>query len=162
MYRWIVAVHVLSALAFFAAHGVSVFVVFRLRSTDSVDGVTALLRLSRTSLGVVHLTVTLVLLTGIAAGIDGGWLSYGWFWTALATMFGLALVMIPLGTTPFNRVRRAICLPTAGIGAQKATRTEPDIIEMRAALVELRPTLLLTVGLGGAGLLVWLMMLKPF
>jgi len=162
MYSWIIVLHVIASILFFAAHGVSVFVMFRLKSTPTVEGVSALLQLSRTALGVVHVTITLAVVTGIWAGLAGGWLRTGWFWTALALIVSLSFAMVPYGTSRFNRIRAAIGLPLSGPGKKSPPREQPDIIEMRRALDDLRPLSLLAIGMTALVVIVWLMVIKPF
>ena len=109
VYPWIVLVHVISVLGFLAAHGVSMGVVFRLRSERELGRVRALLDLSASSLGSMYLFVLVVLLSGIVAGIVGGWWTSGtlWIWASLILLIAIVVYMSYRASPYFTALRQA-------------------------------------------------------
>jgi hypothetical protein len=164
VYPWIVLVHVISVLGFLAAHGVSMAVVFRLRSERDLGRVRALLDLSAASLGSVYLFVLVVLLSGIVAGIVGGWWTSGrlWIWASLILLIGIAVYMSYNASDYFNELRRAAGL-AGNVRGKAFPAGEPDSARLGDVLGDRRAAWeFLAIGGGGLVVLTWLMMLKPF
>lgn len=163
MYRWIVFGHVLGVLAFMAAHGVSIVVCFRLKHARTPAEAKPLLDLSGAVLGIMLGAFALMSLTGLIAGIWGGWWPTGWFWLSVAILVGILVLMAEQGAMAFHRIRRAAGLSYVDRKRRpQAALPAPDIPAMIAAIDATRPWLLTIVGLGGVAVLTWLMMFKPF
>lgn len=163
MYRWIVFLHAISALAFMAAHGVSILVCFRVKRARTVAEIRPLLDLSSATLGATLGSFALVSLTGLVAGVWGGWWRNGWFWLSVVILIGILVLMATQAAMPFHRIRRAAGLPYVDQRRRpQPPLAEPDIPEMLAAIDGTRPIILAIVGLGGVAVLTWLMMFKPF
>lgn len=75
MYRWLVILHVLGVFGFLMAHGISVGVAFALRRERRLEVVQALLDLSSSTLGILHGSIALLLISGIVSGFIGHWWS---------------------------------------------------------------------------------------
>src|SRR3954468_21412272 len=113
MYRWIVFLHILSALIFFMAHGTSAAMAFRLRHERELARIRAILDLSDAMLPVAYFALLVVVLAGIAAGIMAGWFVMGWIWAALVLLVVLWIgmhVYAFASTPPFPK---AVGLPNA-------------------------------------------------
>ncbi len=167
VYRWIVLAHVLSALAFMAAHGGSIAVSFKLKASKSADDVRHLLGLSAYTVNAMYVTFAAVALTGLVAGVWLSWWRTGWFWVSVVVLIGIAYAMVPLAMQPFHRLRFAIGEPYMGDPPAENRRKQPgtgqlDQAAMEQALAELRPRLLALIAFGGVAVLVWLMSFKPF
>lgn len=157
----IVFVHVASAFAFAAGHGVSMLVGFRLRSERDRTRLATLLDLSGTSLAVAGIGLLVLLVSGILAGIVGGHFGRGWIWASLALFLVVGGLMTPLGGSHFRQVR-------VGLGQRVGLKPEePNPVplgepELAALLDTGRAELLALVGVGGFLVILWLMMVKPF
>jgi hypothetical protein len=163
MYRWIIFLHVLSAFAFFLAHGATAAAMFKVRGERDPARISALLDLSPAVGGAMALTLLFILVTGILAGFMGGWWSRGWIWAALVLLVAITFVMTFAGRFYFNRVRHAIGQATDDDQKKKIApppALPPD--ELAAVINSGRPMLLAIVGLGGLAVITWLMMFKPF
>lgn len=163
MYRWIVFIHVLSALGFMAAHGVSIALCFKVKRARTVEAVRPILDMSISTLGIMLGSFALLALSGLVAGIWGSWWWTGWFWLSVVILAGMLWLMAERGAMAFHRIRRAAGLPYVDRKRRPQTPlAEPDVPEMLAAIDATQPWLLTLVGLGGVAVLTWLMMFKPF
>ena len=160
LYPWLVLVHVVSAFVFILAHGVSAFVIFRVRAESDRGRLTTLLELSASSLMTASVALLVALVSGIVAAVAGGHFAKAWPWLAIGTLVIVGGLMTPLAGIPMAGVRRALGLPTA---ADKKGPPPPPASdeELTAARAKLRPELVSVVGLVGLTVLVWLMQEKP-
>jgi len=158
----IVFLHVLGAFMFVAGHGVSMFVVFKVRRETDRTRLEALLDLSGTSLGVAGIGLLILLVSGILAGLVldswGKW----WIWIALGLFIVIAAVMTPVGGTYLRKLRLAI-----GQRPRNLKPGDPDPVpatdaEIAAIQVSRAPETLLVVGAGGFLVILFLMMFRPF
>lgn len=161
MYPWIVFLHVLGGFIFMMAHGVSAFVSFKLRGEKELSRIQALLELSSYSLSVMYGGLLLLFVAGIVAGIMGNWWGRLWIWTALGLLIALAVAMYYLGSAYYSQVRKAAGLAYF-VGSKEQPPVEPNLEEALRVLSSSRPVLLATIGLGGLGVILWLMLFKPF
>ena len=164
VYPWIVLVHVLSVFGFVVLHGVSMVVVFRLRSERELARVGTLLDVSANSIGLMYLFLLLILLSGIIAGIIGAWWTSGrlWIWASLVLLIAITIYMSYRASAYFTALRGAAGLP-ANLRGKEIPAGEPDPTRLATLLADRRVAWeLLVVGGGGLVVLTWLMMLKPF
>jgi hypothetical protein len=171
IYRWLVFVHVLSILVLLLFHGAAFTVTYVLRQERRPERIGVLLDLSlasfdsRRMLGrIFWIDFLVVVASGVALIVAGGWWRWWWPWLSIAIFIGIVLAMTELGRLPLAQLRRAVGLPwIAGRGRPDWEAPEaPDQAAMEAALTRLRPTALTAVGVGGFAVLLWLMMFKPF
>ena len=161
---WLKLLHVLAAFGFVAMHGTSIYVLVRLRRERDVASVRALLNLSIASLIPAYAFLALILVSGIASGIVGGWWTSGrlWIWASLAVLVAVFLYMSFAATGYFARLRAAAGLEYQ-VRGRKVPASAPDEAALAAALNGPNPTAaILTVGGLGLVVLVWLMVMKPF
>ncbi|MGH2739813.1 MAG: DUF2269 family protein [Actinomycetota bacterium] len=155
MYRWWVFVHIVGVFGFLTAHGASVAVAFRLRGERNPARIQALLELSGRSINAFFVSLLVLLTGGIVAGFLGHWWAQAWIWVSLGVLVATSLVMFLLGTPYYKRLRLA---------AQEASGGSEVVTEDRLVGV-LRspvPIILAFVGFGALGLILYLMMFKPF
>ena len=154
MYRWWVFVHVAGVLAFLAAHGVSMGVLFRLRKERDPGKVNELLQLSASSTRAYYPALGVLLLGGIVAGFLGHWWSQAWIWAAIGILVLVTMMMYAVATPYYKRIR-FVAQAMEG-GSQAVSGQQFDEI-----LRSPRPNWI--AGIGGIGLLaiLYLMMFKP-
>jgi plastocyanin len=104
MYRWWVFVHVIGVFAFLAAHGVSMVVLFRLRTERDPHRVAGLLEISGFSAKLFYPSLGLLVVAGVVAGFLGHWWSQAWIWVAIAILVLATLAMYALATPYYRRV----------------------------------------------------------
>ncbi len=162
-YSWLKFLHVLAVLGFLAVHGGSVNVAFKLRGERDPERIRALLDLSNAYLNAMYALLGLLVISGIVAGIAGGWFTKAaWIWLALGLLIAVMAAMYYLGTNRNNAVRKAAGLPYfEGSKPQPAIDPVPEA-ELGAIAQAARPWELATIGFGGIAVITFLMMFKPF
>jgi len=164
-YGWIVFIHVGSVLAFVMAHGVSVGVLFGLRRGGSLERIRTLLALSESSFNAVYVSLLVLLLSGIVAGIMGGLFTNGrwWLWVSLVLFLAIGGFMSYVRWFQMVIVRHAAGLQTPDDVKKGIPAPEPgDEATIVAAVGKVRPWMVATVGFGGLLVILALMMFKPF
>jgi len=162
-YSWVKYVHILAVLGFLAAHGASISVAFKLRGESERGRIRALLDLSGVYLAAMYVSLGILVLAGIVAGVIGGWFTRSlWIWLALVLLFGIMVAMYYVGTSHFNELRKAVGLPYS-IGSRRQPPIEPvPEAELAILVAKGRPWALTGVGFGGIAIIAFLMMFKPF
>jgi hypothetical protein len=133
---------------------------FRLRSEKSSDGIRSLTELSKQSTNVMYAFIILVVISGLFLGFQGSWWAHGWIWVAIALLIATIGVMSVLGRR-YNAVRGAVGLPVR-VGRQRTTLPPASPDELRRVVAHAGPGPITAVGVIALGLLLWLMILKPF
>ena len=111
MYGVVVLLHVLGAFAFVMAHGVSMFIGFRLRSERDPARQVLLFELSSPGMRLMYLGLGVLLLAGILAGFLGELWGRLWIWAALGTLVVVIAVMYSVATPFYGRMRAAAGAP---------------------------------------------------
>jgi uncharacterized membrane protein len=164
LYAAIVFIHAASILLFFIVHGTSMAVGFRLKRERDPAAARALLDLSSWAMGLpAGITVVVGLLTGIAAGIMGGWFGQLWIWISLVLFVAVAGVMTPMAASRLKAVRAAAGTAPINPFARVAPEApEPNPVELSRLLDEWNPVPIALLGLGSFLVILWLMLFKPF
>jgi len=131
VYRWLLYVHIASVLGFVLLHGMSTGMLLSLRSPQSAEA-TALRQQSTTWRFGSYGFLGVVVLTGVALGVQGNWWRYGWIWAAIVIVVAAVLALGAIG------------------------------IRLRRTRSRVRVWLISIIGMVGLLLLLWLMVLKPF
>lgn len=154
MYKWWVFVHVVGVFGFLAAHGVSMYVTFELRTTHDPKRIISLLELSASSIRAFYWSLGVLLLGGIVAGFLGHWWSYAWIWAAIAI-----LVLVSFGMYRMARpfYRRVGLVARAMAGGSTAVSDE----ELSTILRGRRPFAIAGMGFAGLLAILYLMMFQP-
>lgn len=128
LYAAIVFIHAATILLFFIAHGASMAVAFRLKRERDPAAARALLDLSTWAMGwPTGILVIIGLLTGIAAGLMGGWFGQLWIWISLVLFIGVAGVMNPMASARLRAVRAAAgTVPFEPFPRVRAVRARPE------------------------------------
>ena len=157
VYQWVVFLHILAAFVFLLAHGVSVFVAFRVQREKDIQAIRALLGLSARAVMATTLSLLVLLVAGVAAAFMGNWWSRGWTWAALGVFVVVWILMSAFTGPAFRRARIAAGF-TGPVQVNESVVSE----KLPEALAELRPMLPALVGGIGLTAILWLMVLKPF
>ena len=162
MYRWLVILHVLGVFGFLMAHGISVGVAFTLRRERNLEHIQALLNLSSSSLGILHGSIAVLLVTGIVSGSIGHWWSRAWIWLSMGLLIAMYTYMGIAASGYYARVRKA-----AGLAYMQGFKPHPvgepaPPEEINDLLSRPLPIWLALAGFGSLAIIAWLMMAKPF
>ncbi len=158
MYQWLVLLHLVGVFGFLLAHGVSAFVVFRVRAEQDLGALRSLLSLSMTAGSITFVSLLVLLVGGVSAAFAGGLWSHVWPWAALGVLVVVWGAMGGQVGPAMRRLRAAVGILGPGKGLGKPGTAE----EIAAAQARVRPAI--SAAIGGVGLvaLLWLMLLKPF
>jgi uncharacterized membrane protein len=164
LYAAIVFIHAATILLFFIAHGVSMGVAFRLKHERDPASARALLDLSTWAMGwPTGILVIVGLVTGIAAGIMGGWFGQLWIWLSLVLFIAVALGMTPMASSRLRAVRTAAgTVPFEPFKRAPAPAPEVNPAELSRLLDEWNPVPIAVLGLTSFLVILWLMLFKPF
>ena len=162
LYGWVVVAHVSAVIFALAAHGVSMFAMFRVPKETDRTRLSAILDLSSSSLGAAGIGLLVAFVLGIAASIMAGHFSRFWPWASIIVLVAVAGSMTPLATAPMARVRHALGRPVPGDRIGQTAGEPGTDEELATALAGVRPALPAAIGAAGIVVLVWLMRAKPF
>jgi hypothetical protein len=164
MYRWLVFFHVVGAFGFLLSHGVPAMVSLRLGGETDRRRIGALFELSNSgpSMAATWGSFLVMLVTGIAAGFIGRWWRAGWIWVAIGVLVVVSVAMTMLGSRYMNDLRQAVGLPWFDGRRQQPGGNPLGDEELARRLSSSRPRSVAVIGFAGIGLLIWLMMFKPF
>lgn len=154
MYKAWVFVHLVGVFGFLLAHGVSVFVLFRLQRERDPRRVNDLIALSGSSIRAFYASLVVLLAGGIVAGFVGKWWSQGWIWGALVVLVITTLAMFFMARPYYRRVG-FVARALAG-GSQAVTPEQFDSI-----LASGRPRAIAGIGFVGLFLILYLMVFQP-
>jgi Predicted integral membrane protein (DUF2269) len=155
MYRFWVFVHLVGVAGFLATHGVSMWAMFAVRAADGDrDRILEWCETSKRTVMPMYVSFVLLLLGGVAAGIDGARFAEWWLLASLGLLLVLAAVMSIVATPHMKRLREGCTRWADG------SYTLSDD-ELHAALDG--PATAITAASGGIGLFVilYLMVFKP-
>jgi len=154
VYTWWVFLHLVGVFGFLAAHGVSIGVLFKLRSERDPAKIAAYLQLSGASTRVFYYSLGLLVVAGTVAGFLGHWWGQAWIWTAIAVLVVTTLAMYYMAKPYYRRVDR-IAKSKAG-GSEAVTDEQFDEV-----LKDRRPVTIAAIGVVGLLAILYLMVLKP-
>lgn len=155
MYRLWVLIHLVGVAGFLAAHGVSMFAMFAVREADGDrERILGWCEASKRTTMPMYVALVLLLLGGVAAGIDGSLFAQGWLLGSLVLLVLLTVSMSLVASPHMKRLREGCTRWADG----SYTMSEEAL---RASLAG--PATMITASTGGVGLLVilYLMVFKP-
>ena len=154
-YRWWILLHLLGVGIFLAAHGVSMWVGFKVRTERDRPRIEALLQLSGVSVRVMYVGLLVLVVGGVTAGIDGSYFSQLWIWTAIGLLVAISIVMVTVSSPYYQRVKEAVKLRPSGV-PRVSDEELSEILARRAPLVSSY------LGIATLAAIFWLMVWKPF
>lgn len=161
MYDWTIFLHVLAAFGFILGHGVSAAVIFQIRSEREIEKLKALLEVSFRLSGFAYASLLVMLGSGILLGFMGRWWGKGWIWLAIGTLIVMSVLMGVFAAYRFNQLRWALGLPSPAFKEDPPEEIAPPE-EIERLVMRNRPLVISAIGILGWGLILWLMMFKPF
>lgn len=155
MYRYWFLLHIVGVVSFMAAHGASMFTLYRIRNLDldrariadaiSFSGVTT--RPMYVSLGVLAVA-------GFVAGYQGKWINDWWIWIAVVVLLVTTGLMTAIAAPYFRRITEACAVRPSGV-----PRTSDE--ELTSLLRSSTATLITAIGTIGILVILYLMIFKP-
>ena len=160
--RWLVFIHVLSAITFFLAHGTSAAMAFQLRKETNIERIRAMLDLSGTTIMVLFVSFLLMGLTGLIMPFLIKIWNKGWVWLSIVLMVFVVIHMTLRNNKTYKTLRRLAGMPY--MQGSKEFPAEPPASEeeILAHVRKIRVHELMVVGYVIPALVLWLMVFKPF
>ena len=160
--RWLIFIHVLSAITFFLAHGTSAAMTFQLRKETNIDRIRAMLDLSATTIGVLFISFLIMGLTGLIMPFLLKIWSQVWVWVSIVLMVYVFFHMTIRNDKTYKTLRRLLGMPY--MKGSKEFPAEPPASEEEifAHIRKLSPYELAMVGYVIPAFVLWLMVFKPF
>lgn len=160
--RWLIFLHVLSALTFFLAHGASAAMAFKVRKETELARIRAMLDLSESTIEIVFVSFLGLLLTGVVLSFLLRIWNKGWVWTSLLLMIFVFIWMVWMNEQAYKTLRKLVGLPYRQGSKEYPAQPPASIEEVTAQLKKLSVKGLVIVGYVIPAIVLWLMIFKPF
>ncbi len=162
VYRFIVFLHVVSAISFFAAHGVSMMMLFKISRERNYENLCNYLDISSAAMRPAMIALKGIELTGIVLTIWVGWWRMGWIWASLALFVFIGVIMHKYAGGYVKSVRHGMGMISQK-ELKKGMRPNPMPYEKLMEVVATgRPKFVLATAGGAAAMITALMVMKPF
>src|ERR1051325_3428309 len=109
--RWMIFLHVLSALTFFLAHGASFAMAFKLRREKDFARIRAMLDLSDSTIEIMFVSFLGIVLTGVLLPFLMHIWNKAWVWLSIVLMIFVFIWMVWMSERAYKVVRRLVGLP---------------------------------------------------
>ena len=160
--RWLIFLHVLSALTFYMAHGTSVAMAFKIRKETDFTRMRAMLDLSWSTMILMGVSFLIMGLTGIIMPFMIHIWNKVWIWASIVLMLFVFIYMAVFNETSYKQLRRLVGLPYMK-GSKELPAEPPSSPEEVAALLKKTSvTGLVVTGYVIPAIVLWLMIFKPF
>jgi hypothetical protein len=155
LHQWIHFLHIASALGFVGVHGASIVVLYAIRNESDRGRIENLLGFSAKTVVAMYLSLALVVGTGFWAGFaEPEVFGQAWFWWSLAIL-ALTTVLMWFVARPFGKRVLAAC----EIRPSGVPRVSDE--ELAQILRSQRTNLITLIGVGGLGIVLYLMIFQP-
>ena len=160
--RWLIFLHVLSALTFYMAHGTSVAMAFKIRKETDFIRIRAMLDLSWSTMILMGVSFLIMGLTGIIMPFMIHIWNQIWIWASIVLMLFVFIYMAMFNETSYKQLRRLVGLPYMKGGKELPAEPPSSPEEVAALLKKTSVTGLIVIGYVIPAIVLWLMVFKPF
>lgn len=160
--RWLIFLHVLSALTFFLAHGTSAAMAFKVRKETDLARIRAMLELSESTIEIMFVSFLGLGLTGIALPFLIRIWNKGWVWVSIILMIFVFIWMVWMNERAYKILRKLVGLPYRQGSKEYPAEPPASAEEVAAQLKKLDVKGLVIVGYVIPSIVLWLMIFKPF
>ena len=160
--RWLVFLHVLSAITLFLAHGTSAAMAFQVRKERDFARIRALLDLSWSTMIVMGVSFFVLGLTGVILPFLIRIWNKGYIWLSIVLMLFVFIYMAMFNENHYKQLRRLVGLPYMKGSKQLPAEPPSSPEEVAALLQKTSPTGLVVAGYVIPAIVLWLMIFKPF
>ena len=160
--RWLVFLHVLSAITFFLMHGTSAVMAFQIRKETDFNRIRAMLDLSWSTMNMMGASFLLMGLTGVILPFMIHIWNRGYIWLSIVLILFVMIYMALYNEKHYKELRRLVGLPYMR-GNKRLPAEPPSSPEEVATL--LKKTNAASLALAGyviPAIVLWLMIFKPF
>ena len=160
--RWLVFIHVLSAITFFLAHGAAAAMVFKVRTETDFARIRAMLDLSVSTFKVYMLSFLFMGLTGLTMPFLIHIWNKAWIWLSIILILFVVVWMGLVNEKQIKQLRRLVGLPYMQGFNEFPAEPPASPEEVAAFLKTINPISWVIVGYGIPAVVLWLMVFKPF
>ena len=160
--RWLIFLHILSALTFYMAHGTSVAMAFKIRKETDFTRIRAMLDLSWSTMILMGVSFLIMGLTGIIMPFMIHIWNKIWIWASIVLMLFVFIYMAMFNETSYKQLRRLVGLPYMKGGKELPAEPPSSPEEVAALLKKTSVTGLVLIGYVIPAIVLWLMVFKPF
>ncbi len=160
--RWLIFLHVLSALTFFLAHGASAAMMVKVRSETDLVRIRAMLDLSDSTLEIMFIGFLGLVLTGVALPFFLHIWSQIWVWLSIILMIFVFIWMVRMSESTYKVLRKLIGAPYRQGSREFPAQPPAELEVIISHLKGIRMTPILLIGYGIPTFVLWLMIFKPF
>jgi hypothetical protein len=158
--KWLVFVHVLSALTFYMAHGTSVAMAFKIRAERDFGRMRGMLDLSGSTVSFMGIAFLAMGLSGLGlAGVMNLWGKL-YIWLSIVLLVLVVIYMAFFNQNRFNELRRLLGMPYRIVGKEMPAEAPAEATVVAGLLKKIRIMELISVGYIVPGLILWLMVFK--
>lgn len=158
----ILALHFVGLFCFLLEHGTSAGLAMSLRGEREPSRMRRLLETSEGSFSLAYLGLLIVVATGLYGAFELGYWRQGWVWASVALLLVIIGVMWTLGGGRYSQVRKPLGIKYRE-GFKVISEPAPEsTADAQEAADRQMSWLLLATGAGALGVLLCLMIWKPF
>lgn len=155
IWQWWLFLHIVGVLAFVGAHGVSLFVLYRVRGERDRKRIAGLIAFSGTTTRPMYIALGVLTIGGVGAAITLDLLTAWWLWISILILLTTIGLMTGLAKPYFRKITAACEVRPSGVPRVSDEELEQLLRSGEAHMI---------TAMGGIGLLaiLYLMMFKPF
>ena len=154
-WQWWLLVHLTGVLVFVGAHGVSMFVMFRIRGERDRQRIAELITFSGTTTRPMYIGLAILTIGGVGAGLTLHLFSQWWLWIAIGILLITIGLMSGLAKPYFRRITASCEIRPSGV-----PRVSDE--ELEQLLRSGEATAISVIGIVGLLSILYLMLFKPF
>ena len=160
--RWLIFIHVLSAITFFLAHGTSAAMAFQLRKETNIERIRTMLGLSGKTIMVLFVFFLVMGLTGLIMPFILKIWNQGWIWVSIVLMVFVFFHMTLRNEKTYKTVRKLAGMPYMKGSKEYPAEPPASDEEILALIRKISVHELIAVGYVVPAFVLWLMVFKPF
>jgi hypothetical protein len=160
--RWLIFLHILSALMFYMAHGTSAAMAFKIRKETDFARIRAMLDLSSSTMIIMGVSFLIMGLTGLILPFPIHIWNKGYIWVSIVLMVFVFVYMAMFNETSYKQLRRLVGLPYMKGNKELPAEPPSSPEEVAAVLNKTNITGLIIAGYVVPAIVLWLMVFKPF
>jgi len=160
--RWLIFIHVLSAITFFLAHGTSAAMAFQLRKETSIERIRTMLDLSGTTIMVLFVAFLVMGITGLIMPFILKIWNQVWIWLSIVMMVYVFMHMSLRNDKTYKTLRKLVGMPYMLKSKEFPAEPPASDEEILAHIHKISVHELIVVGYVIPAFVLWLMVFKPF
>jgi hypothetical protein len=154
-WQWWLLLHLTGVLVFVGAHGVSMFVLYRIRGERDRQRIAELIAFSGTTTRPMYVGLLILTVGGVGAGLTLHLFSQWWLWISILILLITIGLMTAFAAPYFRRITAACEIRPSGV-----PRVSDE--ELQQLLRSGEAHVIATTGVVGLLAILYLMLFKPF